>query len=362
MAVVYGPNGSGKTAILEALSMLAPGRGLRGQADLDAMRRPDNVGWHVQAQLAGPSVTRVFEAEIRPGGRRKVNLDGDPVSRVRLADEIRIAWITPLHDRIWTDPAETRRRFLDRMAAAFHPDHARAASAYAKAMRDRNLLLREPRPDFDWVEAVEARMAEHGSLVSANRVATLERIRCAPRPASSAFPSCGLAVLGGTERAAWERSGEFPEAFRDEVWTEEKLRRVLASGRHRDASAGRSLEGPHRCDLAGWLVATGLPLRQASTGEQKGALIGIALSCARALSEEPRPAVLLLDEVAAHLDEARRERLFEEISGLGVQVWMTGVDPVAFAPLGREANWFALSKADGASQVIRVEPVDREAQ
>ena len=362
MAVVYGPNGSGKTAILEALSMLAPGRGLRGQADLDAMRRPDNVGWHIQAQLAGPTAPRVFEAEIRPGGRRKVNLDGDPVSRVRLADEIRIAWITPLHDRIWTDPAEARRRFLDRMAAAFRPDHARAASGYAKAMRDRNHLLREPRPDFDWVEAVEARMAEHGSLVSANRVATLERIRRAPRAASSAFPSCGLAVLGGAERVAWERSAEFPEAFRDEVWTEEELRRVLASGRHRDASAGRSLKGPHRSDLAGWLVATGLPLRQASTGEQKGALIGIALSCARALSEEPRPAVLLLDEVAAHLDEARRERLFEEISGLGVQVWMTGVDPVDFAPLGREANWFALSKADGASQVIRVEPVDRGAQ
>ena len=362
MAVVYGPNGSGKTAILEALSMLAPGRGLRGQADQDAMRRPDNVGWHVQAELAGPDLPRVFEAELRPGGRRKVNVDGDPVSRARLADEIRIAWVTPLHDRIWMDPADARRRFLDRMAAAFHPDHARAASAYTRAMRDRNLLLREPRPDWGWIEAIEIRMAEHGARVSMNRHATLERVRAAPRLASSAFPACGLAVLGGAARAAWERSGESPEGFGDEVWTEARLRCVLESGRERDAAAGRSIEGPHRCDLAGWLVPGGLPLRQASTGEQKGALIGVALSCARALSEEPRPAVLLLDEVAAHLDEARRELLFEEIPRLGVQVWMTGVDPGAFASLGPEANWFALSQADGASQVVRVEPMDREAR
>ena len=361
MAVVYGPNGSGKTAILEALSMLAPGRGLRGQPDLDAMRRPDNVGWHVQAQLAGSPGPRTFEAEIRPGGRRTVNVDGDRVSRVRLADEIRIAWVTPLHDRLWTDSAEARRRFLDRMAAAFHPDHARSASGYAKAMRERNQLLREIRPDFGWIEAIEARMAEHGSRVSANRVATLERIRRAQGTVPSAFPACGLAMVGGSARAAWERCGEARECLRDEVWREDELRYVLQSGRSQDVAAGRTMEGPHRCDLAGWLVTSGLPLRQASTGEQKGALISIALSCARALSEEPQPAVLLLDEVAAHLDEERRDLLLDEILGLGVQVWMTGADPRAFVSLGREANWFSLSKTGDASQVARVEPVDQEA-
>ena len=361
LAVVFGPNGSGKTAILEALSMFAPGRGLRGQTDLDAMRRPDNVGWHVQAQLAGLDVPRVFEAEIRPGGRRRVNVDGDPVSRMRLADEIRIAWLTPLHDRLWTDPAEARRRFLDRMSAAFHPDHARVSSVYGKALRERNHLLREPQPDRRWLDAVEARMAEHGAQVSANRVSTLERIREVPRPVASAFPPCGLAVLGGTARAAWERGGGSPEALQDETWSETELRRALASGRERDMGAGRTLVGPHRSDLAGWLADSGLPLRQSSTGEQKGALIGVALSFARAFSDGLRPAVLLLDEVAAHLDETRREALLEEISQLGVQVWMTGADPRAFASLGQGANWFALSKADGESRVVRVEPVNREA-
>ncbi len=355
-AVVVGPNGSGKTAVLEALSMLAPGRGLRGQADQDAMRRPDDVGWHVRAELAGADAPRVFEAEIRPGARRAVNVDGDRVSRMRLAEEIRVAWVTPAHDRLWTDPAEARRRFLDRLSAAFHPDHARASAGYAKSMRSRNLLLREERPDADWIASLELRMAEHGARLSANRAATLDRIRGTPGPDGSPFSACGLAVLGAEARASRDRGRESPGRVRDEVWTEDSLLRALRKGRETDLRAGRTLSGPHRSDLAGWLEDTGLPLRQASTGEQKGALIGIALACARAMAEDSRPAILLLDEVVAHLDESRREALLREIAGLGIQVWMTGVRAAAFAPLGSEAGWFSLTMAGGASRVVQGRP------
>lgn len=358
LVVIHGPNGSGKTAVLEAISMLAPGRGLRGQPDRDAIRSPELAGWHVRADLSAPCA-QSLEAELRPGGRRRVWIDQAPATRGRLADEIRIAWLTPHHDRLWTDGAEARRRYLDRTVAAFFPEHASVSGVYAKAMRDRNVLLREDRPDARWLDALELNMAEQGVRISHARREALDRIRNALREEFEWFPAFGLRVLAAECRSPWERSGRLPEGG-DEEWRQDDLLQALRNGRERDAMAGRTLQGPHRSELAGWLEPGGRPLRQASTGEQKGVLMSFVLAAARALSCERRPSVLLLDEVAAHLDPRRRAGLFAEIGRLDTQVWVTGVDARTFADAADGAICFALSKVEGASTASRAELAEPE--
>jgi DNA replication and repair protein RecF len=240
-------------------------------------------------------------------------------------------------DRLWTEGADGRRRFLDRIAMSFEPGHAEASLTYDKAMRERNRLLKDMVTDAAWYLALEAQMAEAGAAITLNRRAALARIAAATEGAETAFPAATLDLTDAGE--------EKPEA-------QDTLRDLLAASRRRDMGAGRTLSGPHRADLAASYAAKGLPAAQCSTGEQKALLISLILANARALAEDfGAPPILLLDEVAAHLDEARRASLYDEIVALGAQAFLTGTGPELFEALGDRAARLEVSETDGISAI-----------
>jgi DNA replication and repair protein RecF len=339
MVAIWGPNGAGKTNILEAVSLLSPGRGLRG-APADAMaRRPDMVGWKVTARLAGdgPGHEIATWAEAGAAGRQ-VTIDDKPAPQAALGRLLRVLWLVPAMDRLWIEAAEGRRRFLDRIAMSFAPAHAEAVLAYEKAMRERNRLLRDGATDPAWYGALEAQMAAAGARIGAQRRAALDRLAAAAEGAETVFPAAVLAVAGPDGPPG-------PEAEAD-------LAAALAEGRRRDMAAGRTLVGPHRADLVAVYAAKGLPAAECSTGEQKALLISLVLANARALAAAGSGTpVLLLDEVAAHLDADRRAALFDELAGLGAQALLTGTGPELFAGLGGRAQGLAVAERDGASEV-----------
>ncbi len=352
--VLHGANGAGKTNILEAVSLLVPGRGLR-RAGLDEMiRRPDGTGWRLRAEVATPSgpteiVTGVDSAET---GRRIVEIDGKATTQSALARHLRMVWLTPALDRLWIEGPGDRRRFLDRIALGFEPDHAETSLAYEKAMRARNRLLREPGWDDSWVSALETQMARSGARIGRARAAALVRLEAAQQGAEALFPQADLAILGNMETRFCQviRAGDDPDSL--EVEEAAALSRALADSRARDAAAGRTLVGPHRSDLAAVYAAKGMPAAACSTGEQKALLISLCLANARALADATGAApVLLLDEVAAHLDASRREALFAEITALGAQAWMTGTGPELFGGIEPGALRLTVSEAGGLSVV-----------
>ena len=337
----HGPNGAGKTNILEAVSLLSPGRGLRRAAPGDIARRPEALGWRVGATLAGPGTTHEIETWAEPETPRQVRIDGKAATQTALGRIARILWIVPAMDRLWIEGAEGRRRFLDRLTLSFRPDHADAALAYDKAMRERNRLLRDGIADPGWHAALEAQMAAAGAQVIANRAEALRRLDGAQRDADTAFPRATLRLTD-------------PAPLPD---TAAALAAALADGRRRDLAAGRTLTGPHRTDLAATLAAKGVPADQCSTGEQKALLIALILANARALAADTGAApILLLDEVAAHLDAARRAALYDEIRASGAQALMTGTGRELFAGLGDGARFFEVAETGGLSQVAEVAP------
>lgn len=334
---IYGPNGAGKTNILEAISLLSPGRGLRRAAAEDLPRRPEALGWRVHAVLR--SLHQVHEVETRaePGQARQVRLDGKLATQTALGRIARILWLVPSMDRLWIEGAEGRRRFLDRASLSFEPGHADVTVAYDKAMRERNRLLKDMVRDAHWYRAIEAQMAEAGAQIHANRLGAIARLAAAQDGAETAFPVADL-----TLEAA---QGPDPQ-------DEDDLRAALAEGRSRDLAAGRTLVGPHRADLGAVFRAKGVAAKDCSTGEQKALLISLIFANARALAGEfGAPPILLLDEVAAHLDAGRRAALYEEICGLGAQAWMTGTGPELFQELGDRAQFVEVSETKGLSQV-----------
>ncbi|MGA0540755.1 DNA replication/repair protein RecF [Neotabrizicola sp. VNH66] len=327
-----GPNGAGKTNVLEAVSLLSPGRGLRRAAAEEIARRPEAIGWKVTAAVAGLSGPHEVETWAEGTAARQVRLDGKAATQVTLGRVLRVLWLVPAMDRLWIEPAEGRRRFLDRIALSFFPDHAQAALDYEKAMRERNRLLKDQVADPHWYGALEARMAEAGAVLSANRRAALDRLAAA-QGADSAFPRATLELL-------------HPEGEPGD------LAQALAEGRRRDMAAGRSLLGPHRTDLAAVYAAKGVPAAQASTGEQKALLISLILANARALAADlGRAPVLLLDEVAAHLDPGRRAALYDEICALGAQALMTGTEAGLFDSLGERGQSFHVAEEGGLSRI-----------
>lgn len=335
---LVGANGAGKTNILEAISLLSPGRGLRRAAAEDLARRPEAIGWKVAARVAGLAADHEIETWAEGGGARAVRIDGKATPQLALARVLRMVWLVPAMDRLWTEAAEGRRRFLDRMVLSFIPDHAEAALVYEKAMRDRNRLLKDEVSDPHWYGALEARMAEAGARIAANRAQVVARLLAAQDDAETAFPRAGLEIV-------------HPEG------APEDLAAALAAGRRRDMAAGRTLIGPHRADLAAVFAAKGVPAEQSSTGEQKALLISLILANARALAADlGRPPVLLLDEVAAHLDAGRRAALYDEICALGAQAIMTGTEPGLFDSLGPRGQSFVLTEADGQSQITEFRP------
>lgn len=331
---LWGVNGAGKTNILEAISLLSPGRGLRRAAAEELARRPEALGWKVAARVGGHEVGLGAEGE----GPRTVTIDGKATSQVALGRVARILWLVPAMDRLWIEGAEGRRRFLDRMVLSFVPAHAEAVLAYEKAMRERNRLLREEVRDPAWYGALEAQMAAAGAEIAANRRAVLARIAAAQEGADTGFPAAGLALADPDGGAPRESVGDLALAY--------------AQGRARDAAAGRTLSGPHRSDLVATYDAKSVPAARCSTGEQKALLISLVLANARALKADIGAApILLLDEIAAHLDAGRAAMLYDELCRLGAQAFMTGTGRELFAPLGPRAQGFEITEEAGLSQV-----------
>lgn len=334
---LWGPNGAGKTNLLEAVSLLSPGRGLRRAAADDLMRRPERLGWRIGAEIVADGRRHEVDLRAEPAGPRSVRINGKAAPQVALGRLLRMVWLVPSMDRLWIEGAEGRRRFLDRITLSFDPDHGDRVLAYEKAMRERNRLLRDDVQDRHWYAALEGRMAEAGAAITRARAGALARIATASATAKSAFP-----------RAILTLEGEAP----DEA---EHLRESLAEGRQRDIAAGRTLSGPHRVDLGAVMASKGVQAVQCSTGEQKALLISTVLANARALSEDTGASpVVLLDEVAAHLDASRRKALYDEICALGAQAWMTGTGAELFMELGGRAQGFEVTDDAGTSRVSEV--------
>ena len=345
---LYGPNGAGKTNLLEAISLLSPGRGLRGSSLAEVGRRlpGETVGraWAVAAVVVAEDgdETQIGTGTDQPGAaRRLVRIGGDTVPPGRLADHVRPIWLTPAQDRLFLEAAGDRRRFFDRLVFAAEPAHAAHATAYDKAMRERMRLLTDDgaEPDPMWLSALEARLAEAGALLAEARARTLAALQAeidsrGERP----FPQARLSLTGEWERMAAE-GVEFSEI-------EARLAAALAAARARDGAAGRALTGPHRGDLAVIHAEKDRPAAECSTGEQKALILNLVLAQAARLSRAesaPSP-ILLLDEVAAHLDPFRRAALADEIAALDLQAFLTGTDESLFDPF------------KGRALGVRVEP------
>jgi DNA replication and repair protein RecF len=319
--VLTGANGAGKTNILEAISMLAPGRGLRGVAMSEIARRDGKGGFGVSARLG--------EIELGTGAlpaapeRRIVRINGATRTASALTEWLSLVWLTPAQDRLFSDSAGARRRFLDRLVLALHPHHARHSARYEAAMRQRNRLLADAQHDESWLGALEAAMEEHGHAIHAARMETVRDIVRAQGMTVSSFPQFKLSL--------------------DDV--PDKLASRLRAGRSSHAAAGRTLIGPHTSDLHVRYADKDQPAAQSSTGEQKALLIGIVLAHADLVAERTsRRPILLLDEVAAHLDPARRAALFDRLSAGGGQVWLTGTEPDPFSAIGPSATWLTVAE------------------
>lgn len=337
--VLTGENGAGKTNLLEALSLLTPGRGMR-RAAYSEVAREGTTGFAIHARIDG----REGEGEIGTGttgmepgeGGRRVRINGATRPADDLLEWLQVMWLTPSMDALFTGPAGERRRFLDRLVLTVDASHGQRALDYEKAMRGRNRLLAEGSRDGRWFEAIEAQMAETGVAIAAARAETVRLLvaMTAKLPEAGPFPQADIAITGTIE----ERVGQ--EAAID---VEEGFRRELAGGRERDRAAGRTLSGPHRSDLVVRHRPKSMPAELCSTGEQKALLIGIVLSharlCAGIVGKTP---VLLLDEVAAHLDAGRRAALFSILEELGAQTFMTGTEPTLFSALEGRAQFLTV--------------------
>jgi len=339
--VLTGENGAGKTNILEAVSFLSPGRGLR-RAGLDEIGKAGSGGaWSVFCELegaAGPVSlgTGVLETAAGPESQRRVRING---AQARTADELlehcRVVWLTPAMDGLFTGPAGDRRKFLDRLVLAIDAGHGRRAADYEKAMRQRNRLLTETDPDRRWLDAIEAQMVETGVALLLARIEMVGLMTAAiirDADPASPFPDAQIALQGSLEAFAQDMAA---------ADLEDEFRERLARSRRLDASAGRTLEGPHRTDLKVTHRPKGMPAENCSTGEQKALLIGLLLAHARLATDLSGWApILLLDEIAAHLDERRRAALFDRIEALDCQAWMTGTNRSLFAALADRAQYW----------------------
>ena len=343
---LHGANGSGKTNLMEAVSMLSPGRGLRGTEFGDLVRRDAEGhaadGWALSASVDEGGFDRrlslALEVDELGKSKRIARLDGVNTTQNDLGELMRIIWLTPAMDRVFAGPAGDRRRFLDRQVMAHFPSHSTFGAAYEKAMRQRNALLEQGRADPAWLDALELGMASAGAAMALHRVDAVRTMQEAIlRRPDGAFPKALIDLDG-----AFETRVANGAALTD---IEQEITHQLRENRSRDQAAGRATEGVHRTDLRVIHAAKSMPADQCSTGEQKALLIGLILANAQALFERdfaPSP-LLLLDEAAAHLDSDRRAALYDELAALGGQAWLTGTDRSLFDAFGDRAQRFEVS-------------------
>lgn len=342
--VLTGANGAGKTNLIEAISLLAPGRGLRRATMEELAFAEGDGGWAVNAEIEGMLGLATLGTGIDPpvgedsAPVRRCRIDREPVSSAAaFADHLRVVWLTPAMDPLFNGPASERRRFLDRLVLAVDAQHSSRVAALERSLRSRNRLLENPHSDPHWLDAVEHETAEVAVAVAAARAETVNRLAgalAAARDHAPAFPLPDIALQGWMEQLLPAHSA---------IAIEDRYRVLLKENRARDAAAGRTLDGPHLSDLAVTHAGKGTPASHASTGEQKALLIRLILAHARLIKEMTGSApLLLLDEVVAHLDPGRRAALYDGLATLGAQVWMTGADPAAFGDIARRAHVFTV--------------------
>jgi len=336
--VFTGANGVGKTNLIESISLLAPGRGLR-RATLDELAFSEGEGsWAVNAEIQGMLGLATLGTGIDPPhedtpSTRRCRIDREPVSSAAaFADHLCVVWLTPAMDPLFNGPTSERRRFLDRLVLAVDAQHSSRVNALERSLRSRNRLLEDSSSDSHWLDAIEHETAEVAVAVAAARAETVARLSAAlkaARDAAPGFPQAEIALDGWMEAL-------LPGHSAAEI--EDRYREVLRAGRARDAAAGRTLDGPHLTDFKVTHAGKGVAAAEASTGEQKALLIRLVLAHAGLIKEMTGFApILLLDEIVAHLDPARRAALYDALAALGAQTWMTGADPAAFADIAARA-------------------------
>ena len=338
--VLTGANGAGKTNLIEAISLLAPGRGLR-RATMEELAFSEGDGaWAVSAEIEGMLGLATLGTGIDPPAgedsapSRKCRIDRESVSSAAaFADHLRVVWLTPAMDPLFNGPASERRRFLDRLVLAVDAQHSSRVAALERSLRSRNRLLEDGRSDPHWLDAVEHETAEIAVAVAAARAETVARLSAALAAArDEGFPRAEIALGGWMEQLMPDHSA---------IEIEDRYRALLKDSRARDAAAGRTLDGPHLSDLAVTHAGKGIASREASTGEQKALLIRLVLAHAGLIKDMTGFApLLLLDEIVAHLDPGRRAALYDALSNLGAQVWMTGADPAALGDIVGRAQVF----------------------
>ncbi|HTT47041.1 MAG TPA: DNA replication/repair protein RecF [Pseudolabrys sp.] len=344
LVVLTGANGAGKTNLIEAISLLAPGRGLR-RATMEELAFAEGDGaWAVSAEIEGMLGIATLGTGIDPPAgedsapSRKCRIDRESVSSAAaFADHLRVVWLTPAMDPLFNGPASERRRFLDRLVLAVDAEHSSRVAALERSLRSRNRLLEDVHSDAHWLDAVEHETAEVAVAVAAARAETVNRLSgalAAARDTAAEFPRAEIALDGWMEKL-------LPEHSATEI--EDRYRALLKANRARDAAAGRTLDGPHLSDLAVTHAGKGIPAREASTGEQKALLIRLVLAHAGLIKDMTGFApLLLLDEIVAHLDPARRAALYDALASLGAQVFMTSADPAAFGDIIGRAQMFVV--------------------
>jgi len=340
--VLTGANGIGKTNLVEAVSLLAPGRGLR-RATMEELAFSEGDGaWAVSAEIEGMLGLATLGTGIDPPAgeesvpTRKCRIDRESVgSATAFADHLRVVWLTPAMDPLFNGPASERRRFLDRLVLAVDAQHSSRVAALERSLRSRNRLLEDSPGDSHWLDAVEHETAEVAVAVAAGRAETAKRLSAAleaSRDTAREFPQAQITLQGWMEQLLPDHSA---------VEIEDRYRSLLKDNRARDAAAGRTLDGPHLSDLVVLHASKNIPAADASTGEQKALLIRLVLAHASLIKQMTGFApLLLLDELIAHLDPSRRAALYDALSLLGAQVWMTGADPAAFGDIVGRAQVF----------------------
>lgn len=349
--VLCGPNGAGKTNILEAVSLLTPGRGLRSARAQDMQRHGARQRWGVSAKVDTSGGDITVGTGLNPDtGRRLVRINGaDAKSQNALSDYLACLWLTPQMDRLFLEGASGRRRFLDRLIFTFDSGHSGRVTRYENAMRQRSKLLQEGNADKIWLKSLEAQMAETAIAICAARIDFVQRLQqsCdhADLEEEKYFPKAQIKACGTIEELLEKTPA---------VEVEQLYAYQLQESQERDAIVGGATTGPHKSDLSVFYASKNMEASQCSTGEQKALLIGLVLAHGRLMmAERGAPPILLLDEIAAHLDENRRAALFERLKMMGGQVWMTGTDPVLFDAVLKEAQFFKVKDALVTKQVGR---------